>query len=165
MIEKTWAIAEKLIIDILFLTEQLNQQLAQEADILKSAPTAGSLDVSSANKKQLVSRLEELNQHFIQILAIEKLPNDQAGINEYFQRATLVGLSTSETVNNWQQIQLICTECKNLNEQNGASIELLSLHAKRSLDILKGKKSGANVYGKDGISQSETLANTLTFYL
>ncbi len=165
MMENTWVFAEKLILDILFLTEQLSQQLTQEADILKSAPTAESLDGSTANKKQLVSRLEERNQQFSQILAVEKLPNNQVGMNEYFQRAALAGLSTTETVNNWQKIQLICTECKFLNEQNGASIELLSLHAKRSLDILKGKKSGANVYGRDGVSQSETLANTLTFYL
>jgi flagellar biosynthesis protein FlgN len=165
MMENTWVIAEKLILNILLLTQQLNQQLTQESEILKSAPQPGDLDSSTANKKQLVSQLEELNQQVSQILAVEKLPNNQDGINQYFQNATLAGLPTTGTVNNWQQIQAICAECKALNEQNGASIELLSNHAKRSLDILKGNTRGANTYGRDGVSKSDPLTRSLTFYL
>ena len=67
--------------------------------------------------------------------------------------------------NFWKQIQQLCAECKTLNEQNGASIELLSLHAKRSLDILKGKSSAASTYGRDGVTQTDALTHTLTFYL
>jgi len=36
MIEKTWPIIEKLILNALHLTEQLYQQLTQEADTLKN---------------------------------------------------------------------------------------------------------------------------------
>jgi flagella synthesis protein FlgN len=165
MMENTWAIAEKLILNILLLTQQLNQQLTQESEILRSAPQPKDLDLTTTNKKQLVSRLEELNQQVSQILAVEKLPNNQGGIDQFFQNATLAGLPTIGTVNNWQQIQAICAECKALNEQNGASIELLSNHAKRSLDILKGNTRGANTYGRDGVSKSDPLAHSLTFYL
>ncbi len=165
MIENTWAIVDKLVLNILFLSKQLLQQLTQEAEILKSAPQPGELDNCTSNKKQLISRLEEFNQQFSRVLTTEKLPNDQSGMNEYFQKAALAGLPTTETVNNWQQIQLICTECKVLNEQNGASIELLSHHAKRSLDILKGNTRGAHTYGRDGVSKSDPLTHSLTFYL
>lgn len=165
MMENTWVIAEKLVLNILLLAQQLNQLLTQEAEFLKSAPYPSSLDNCTANKKQLVGRLEELNQQVSQILAVEKLPNNQDGINEYFRRVALAGLQADETVGNWKQIQLICAECKMLNEQNGASIDLLSNHAKRSLDILKGKTRGANTYGRDGTSKSDPLTHSLTFYL
>jgi flagella synthesis protein FlgN len=165
MLEKTWPIAEKLILDTLSSTKQLHEQLLQEADTLKTAPKVELIDRITAQKKHLVNQLEELNSQFSQVLATEKLPSNQEGINEYFQRAEASGLPTTEPVTHWQQIQLICTECKALNEQNGASIELLALHAKRSLDILKGKASGPNTYGRDGVTQSDELSHTLAFYL
>jgi flagella synthesis protein FlgN len=165
MIENTWASAEKIVINILFLAKQLHQQLTEEAKILKSASQPGELDGCTANKKQLISRLEGFNQQFSEILAFEKLSNNQTGVNEYFQHAALAGLATAEAVANWRQIQLVCAECKFLNESNGASIDLLSQHAKRSLDILKGKSRGANVYGRDGIPKNDPLTHTLTFYL
>jgi flagella synthesis protein FlgN len=165
MVEKTWSIAEKLILNTLHLTRQLYQQLVQEADLLKTAPQVELIDTITANKKQLVSQLEGFNLQFGQILAAEKLPNNQDGIKEYFLRAEVAGQPTTETLNNWKQIQLICSECRTLNEQNGASIELLTLHAQRSLDILKGKTRGSSTYGRDGVTQRDPLTHTLTFYL
>ena len=166
MVEKTWPIAEQLILNMLALAEQLHEQLSQEADILKSGGQEAELiDQSTSAKKQLLNQLEQLNQQFSQILTAEKLPNNQDGVNGYFVHAEAAGLSVVDTVSKWKQIQQVCSECKALNEQNGASIELLSLHAKRSLDILKGKTSGSNTYGRDGVTQSEALTHTLTFYL
>jgi flagella synthesis protein FlgN len=164
MVEKTWTTTEKLILDTLYLASQLHQQLSQEADMLKASPQAELLDTITANKKQLISQLEGSNSQFCHILAGEGLPPNQEGINEYFQRAQAAGLPTAETTAHWGQIQLICSECKMLNEQNGASIELLALHTKRSLDILKGKTLESSTYGRDGVTQSESLAHTLTFY-
>jgi flagellar biosynthesis protein FlgN len=165
MIEKTWPIAEKLILNTLYLTRQLYQHLVQEADILKKSPQAELIDNITANKKQLVIQLEQFNLQCGHILATEGLPNNQDGIKEYFQRTEAAGLPTTETINNWSQIQLICSECRTLNEQNGAGIELLAHHAKRSLNILKGKTRGSNTYGPDGVTQSDSLTHTLTFYL
>jgi flagella synthesis protein FlgN len=165
MIEDTWGSAEKLVTNILFLTKQLHQELAQEAKTLKSAPQPAELDGCTANKKQLASRLEQFNQQFNEILTADGLPSNQNGINEYFQRAALAGLPAADTAANWREIQRVCAECKSLNENNGASIDLLSQHAKRSLDILKGKNRGANIYGRDGIPKSDPLTHTLTFYL
>ncbi|NOS74733.1 MAG: flagellar protein FlgN [Methyloglobulus sp.] len=165
MVEKIWPIAEKLILNTLNLTRQLYQELIQEAALLKNSPQAELLDAVTANKKQLVSELEQFTLQLGQILATEKLPNNQDGVKEYFQRAENSGLPTTETRSNWAQIQIVCSECKGLNEQNGASIELLAQHAKRSLDILKGKPRTPNTYGRDGITQSDPVSHTLTFYL
>jgi flagellar biosynthesis protein FlgN len=165
MVEQTWPTAGKLILNILDLARQLYQQLADEAEALKDSPQAELIDTITANKKKLVAQLEQLNQQFGQILATEKLINSKDGVREYFQRAETAGLVTGETKKNWSLIQLICSECKALNEQNGAGIELLSQHAKRTLDILKGKPRSSATYGRDGITKSDPLTHTLTFYL
>jgi flagellar biosynthesis protein FlgN len=162
MIKKTWLIAEQLILNTLYLTRRLHQQLTQEADTLKKSPHAELINDIAANKKQLVMQLEQFHMQCGQILATEKLPNNQDGIKEYFQRAEAAQLPTAESVGNWAQIQFICSECRALNEGNGASIELLSYHAKRSLNILKGKPHGPNTYGPDGAARSDPFTRTLT---
>ena len=165
MVEKTWPIAEKLFLNTLELARKLYQQLTQEADALKAAPKPELLDAIAANKRQLVAQLEQFNVQCGQILATEKLPNNQDGIKAYFQRAEAAKLATAETLKNWELMRVICTECKTLNEQNGASIELLSHHTKRSLDILKGKPRNPGTYGPDGTAKNDPLTHTLTFYL
>jgi len=161
MIEKTWPIAEKLILNALHLTGQLYQQLTREADTLKKPPHTELINTIAANKKQLVMQLEQFNMQCGQILATEKLPDNQEGIKEYFQQAAAAGLSTVESTSHWAQIQSICSECRTLNEQNGAGIELLAYHNKRSLHILKGKPFAANTYGPDGAPQNDPFTHTL----
>ena len=161
MIEQTWPIIEKLILNALHLTRRLHQQLTQEADTLKKPHHTELLNNIATNKKQLVLQLEQFNMQCSQILATEKLPNNQEGIKEYFQRAEVAGLSTVESTSNWAQIQSICSECRTLNEQNGASIELLTYHTKRSLHILKGKTHSSSTYGPDGTTQNDTFSRTL----
>jgi flagellar biosynthesis protein FlgN len=161
MIEKTWPIAEKLILNAMHLSQQLYQQLTDEADALKKTPHVELINNIAANKKQLVLQLEQFNIQCGQILATEKLPNNQEGIKEYFQRAEAFGLPATDTMNNWSEIQFICSKSRNLNEQNGASVELLAYHTKRSLQILKGKSHSPNTYGPDGASQSDPFNHTL----
>jgi flagellar biosynthesis protein FlgN len=161
MIEKTWPIAEKLILNALHLSQQLYQQLTNEADALKKTPHAELINDIAANKKQLVMQLEQFNIQCGEILATEKLPNNQEGIKEYFQRVEALGLPATETTDNWSEIQFICSKCRTLNEQNGASVELLAYHTKRSLQILKGKSHSPNTYGPDGVSQSDPFNHTL----
>jgi len=161
MIEQTYPITEKLVSNALYLVEQLYQQLTQEADALQQGQNAELINTIAANKKQLVEQLELFNTQCGQLLATEKLPNSQEGINEYFQRAAAASLLTDTLTNNWTRIQSLCSECRTLNEQNGASIALLSLHTNRSLHILKGKSQASNTYGPDGSSQSERYTRTL----
>jgi flagella synthesis protein FlgN len=161
MIEKTYPITEKLIFNALQLAQQLHQELNLEADTLKKTQQAELISSIAANKKQLVAQLEQFNTQITQVLATEKLPNDHESIKEYFKRAENTGLSTAESIGNWTQLMLVCAECRSLNEQNGAGIDLLSRHTKRSLDILKGKPEFANTYGSDGSTQSDRYSRTL----
>jgi flagella synthesis protein FlgN len=161
MIEKTYPITAKLILNALQLAQQLHQDLNREAEALKKTPQAELINHIAANKKQLVMQMEQFNAQLAQVLATENLPNDQGGIREYFKRAETAGLLTTESIGNWAQLMLVCAECRSLNEQNGAGIDLLSRHTKRSLDILKGKPEFANTYGSDGSTQSDRYTHTL----
>lgn len=161
MIKKTYPITEQLIINALKLAQQLHQELHREADALKKTQQAELINNIAANKKQLVVQLEQFNAQLTQVLATEKLPNNQESIREYFKRAETAGLLTAESMGNWTQLMIVCAECRNLNEQNGAGIDLLSRHTKRSLDILKGKPEFANTYGSDGSTQSDRHTHTL----
>lgn len=161
MIEKTYPITTKLILNALQLAQQLHQELNKEAEALKKTQQAELISNIAANKKQLVVQLEQFNTQLNQVLATEKLPNSQESVKEYFRRAKTVGLLTAESSDNWSQLMLVCAECRSLNEQNGASIDLLSRHTKRSLDILKGKPEFTNTYGSDGSTQGDRHSRTL----
>lgn len=161
MIEKTYPITEQLILSALQLAQQLHLELNREDDALKKTPQAELINTIAANKKQLVAQLEQFNAQLAQVLATEKLPNNQESIKEYFKRAETAGLLPAASIRNWTQLMLVCTECKNLNEQNGAGVDLLSRHTKRSLDILKGKSETANTYGCDGSTQNDRYSHSL----
>jgi flagella synthesis protein FlgN len=161
MIEKTYPIIDKLILNALQSAEQLYQELNKEAEALKKTQQAELIGNIAANKKQLVMQMEQFNAQLTQVLATENLPNNQESIKEYFRRAESAGMSTTELTNNWTQLMLTCAECRSLNEKNGAAIDLLSRHTKRSLDILKGKPEFTNTYGADGSTQSDRQTHTL----
>ncbi|MDP2901998.1 MAG: flagellar protein FlgN [Methylovulum sp.] len=161
MIEKTYPITEKLILNALHLVEGLRFQLIQEVEALKNAQNAELINTIATNKKQLVVQLELFNTQCGQVLSTENLPNNQDGITEYFRRAAAASILTDELIRYWAQIQTLCSECKILNDQNGASIALLARHTDRSLHILKGKPHTSNTYGPDGSSQSELYARPL----
>lgn len=161
MIEKTYPITEQLILNALHLAQQLDQELNREADALKKTQQAQLINDIAASKKQLVAQLEQFNAQLAQVMATEQLPTNQDSIREYFKRAETAGLLTTVAIENWTQLMQVCTTCRNLNEQNGATIDLLSRHTKRSLNILKGKPEFANTYGADGSPQSDRYSHRL----
>lgn len=161
MIEETYPLIEKHILSFLQLVELLYQQLNQEADNLKQVQHVELIGRIASNKNQLVDKMEKLSGQLGDLLALERLPNTQEGVHVYFQRAEAAGFSTLEATRQWAQICNISADCRKLNESNGACIDLLSRHTKRSLHILKGKPQLANTYGPDGISKSDYFSRTL----
>ncbi len=161
MIEKTYPTIEKQILSLLRLLELLYQQLNQEAENLKQMQHVERVGQIANNKNQLVEQMEKLGKQLGNLLAMEQLPNDQGGIQTCFERAEAAGFSTLEAAAHWSQIRALSSDCRALNERNGACIDLLSRHARRSLHILKGKPQHANTYGPDGITKSDYLGRTL----
>jgi flagella synthesis protein FlgN len=161
MIKKTYPITEQLITNALQLANELYTELNHEADSLKKTQNTDLINEIAANKKQLVAQFELFNSQLAQVLETERLSNNQESMMEYFNRGKTAGISIAQTVDNWTLLMQVCAKCKILNEQNGASIELLSRHTKRSLDTLKGKPEFANTYGADGSAQSDKYTHRL----
>ena len=160
MIEHTFPIAEQLIFNALQLTQRLHQQLNQEAEGLVRTPQSGFINTVANNKRDLVTQLDLFNKQLEQILAAEQLPHSQHGVNSYFQMATIANLSCDTIKKNWEAMMDLCTACKHLNEQNGASIDILARSNKRTLHIIKGKSEVVTSYGRDGSTISELQNST-----
>lgn len=160
MIEHTFPIAEQLMANAVLLSQRLHQQLKQEADSLIRTPEASFISTVANNKRELVTQLDLFNRQLEQVLATEKLPHSPEGVEAYFQLVKLSGLSVDALETNWKKLIQLCVDCKNLNEQNGASIEILARNNKRTLHILKGKSENITRYGRDGTVISDLSNNT-----
>ncbi|WP_341325796.1 flagellar protein FlgN [Methylotuvimicrobium sp. KM2] len=161
LINQTFPIAEKIIANGLSLTEQLYQALQQEAITLKQSPLTETLDEITRQKQPLAQELNLFTKQLAQILETEKLPNTRAGLSDYLGRALQAGSDTSKTVENWTRLIKTTEKCQLLNEQNGASVEILLRHTRQSLNILKGKPQTTNTYGPDGNTKSDLFSGTL----
>ncbi len=160
MIEHTFPIAEQLIANALQLAQRLYNQLAQESESLIRPPKADFINAVAGNKRELVAQLDMFNKQLEQILAAEQLPLSPEGVTAYFQRVAMAGLSFDTAKVEWEQLMRLCVDCKQLNEQNGASIEMLARNNKRTLHILKGKSENVTAYGRDGAVISDFSNST-----
>lgn len=161
MIEHTFPIAEQLISNALQLAQRLYQQLTQEAEALVRQPQSSFISTVAGNKRDLVMQLDMFNKQLEQVLAAEQLPLSQEGVEAYFQMASDTGLSPMLVKMQWADLMSVCVNCKNLNEQNGASIEILARNNKRTIHILKGKSEVVTRYSRDGSVVSEFQNSTL----
>lgn len=161
MINKTHPITEKLLKKGLNSSLKLLDLLTSEADNLKKNANATAISTIAANKKETVTQLDQFSKQLTQVLATEKLQMTPSGVSEYFKKAETVKLNTSNSTRLWKEIISISKQCRILNEKNGASINLLSQHTQRSLQILKGKSQQATTYGPDGSTYSERLSHSL----
>lgn len=161
MIEKTFPITEKILGSTLSSVQKLFELLNRESEslILKSDPATLSLIV--ANKKEVVVELELYSKQLGQVLATEKLAADHDGIQQYLNIAQSAGIHISDCRACWSNITALLKKCRTLNDQNGASIDLLSRHTQRAIQILKGKSQTTNTYGPDGSARSEMFSHTL----
>lgn len=161
MIEKTFPLTEKLLTNGLRSAEQLFELLNQEYDQLKSQADPAQLAVIAANKQTYASQLEQFSKQFAQILATEQLTVNPHDVESYFGKAERASFNILETRRVWNAICDLAKVSRNLNDQNGACIELLQRHSQRALHILRGKSSLATTYGPDGCTRSELFSHTL----
>lgn len=161
MIEKTFPITEKLLNNGLKTTQKLLELLNIEADNLKQNTDPDALSVIAANKREVVVQLEQFSKQLGQVLATEKLVADHGGMNNYLSKAQATGINVGDSRVCWANITVLLKKCRSLNEQNGASIDLLSRHTQRSLQILRGRSQLASTYGPDGSTRSEWFSHTL----
>ena len=159
-IHQNLPIAEKLIANGLKLSEQLYRELQQEETILNQATQPELLDAVTGQKQPLIQELNLSSKQLGQILQTEQLPNDKEGMRAYFDLAEKIGLNAGKAAEDWQAMIEKTEQCRSLNEQNGAAIELLLRHTRQSLNILKGKPQTAATYGPDGNTRSDIFTGT-----
>lgn len=145
---------EKLITQTLQLATQLQQQLQRETAVLNQFNQPETLTEIALQKRQLVEDIESNYRILGQFLTQQQLPNNQNGLLTCLRRAETNGMAIAVSLENWQQLKLVASECQALNEQNGAAIDLLSRQTQRSLDILKGKPQTTDLYGPGGAARS-----------
>jgi len=161
MINKTHPIAQQLIKTALEQTQLLHQQLIEEALVLKKQTQVDTLNSITLEKNKIISQLSTFTEQIDQILASEKL-DKKTGMDQYFSLASHAGIDTSESSQNWQKLRTLSKKCQLLNEENGASIHILSQHTQRILDILKGKPQEINTYSRDGQAKTDSGSRSLT---
>lgn len=161
MIEKTYPITEKLLSNGLKSTKKLLELLNAEHKQLQQKADATSLTALAAQKRDMVSQLEQFSKQLGQVLATEQLLMSQEGVFSYLSKAESAGINIADSSKSWIDITALSKKCRSLNEQNGASIDLLSRHTQRSLLILRGKSQLTNTYGPDGSTRSELFSHTL----
>ncbi len=161
MIEKTYPITEKLFANGLKLTQNLFELLKAEYQQLKQKTDPASIASLAERKKDIVTQLEQFSKQLGQVLATEKLLVNQEGVLGYLAKAKAAGINVAELSDSWLNITTLSKACQALNEQNGASIDLLSRHTQRSLHILRGKTQLTTTYGPDGSTRSELFSHTL----
>lgn len=161
MIDKTFPITETLLANGRILTEKLLGLLEREYEHLKQKIDPNTLSALAAQKKEVVAQLEQFSKQLNQVLATEKLAMNQQGVMSYLEKAHAANLNTHEALQYWLDITNLSKKCRSLNEKNGASIDLLSRHTQRSLQILRGKSQLTSTYGPDGSTRSVLFSHTL----
>ena len=161
MIVKTFPITEKLLSNGLKSTQKLLELLTAEFEQLKQKTDPTTLSNLATSKKEVVSQLEQFSKQLGQVLATEQLPLSQEGIMSYMAKAKAANINITASWQHWHEIITLSKKCRSLNEQNGASIDLLSRHIQRSLQILRGKSQLTSTYGPDGSTRSVLFSHTL----
>jgi flagella synthesis protein FlgN len=161
MIEKTYPVAINLAKNGLLHTQKLFQLLSEESSLLRKNDSPELLATIAAEKQLLVGQLNQFTKQLSQILDTEKFTLSNDGIRHYLDKARNSGLKATELSQYWFEITELSKKCQELNEQNGASIDLLTRHSRRSLQIIKGTDQSINTYGPDGATSSELNSNSL----
>lgn len=161
MINKTFPITEKLIINGLSLSKKLLDLLTRETESLKSRTDARTISEIATNKKEIVSQLDQFSKQLSQVLLTEKLQLASNGMVDYFKIAKSADFNTVSSNKMWAEILTLSKQCRMLNEKNGASINILAQHTQRSLQILKGKSQQATTYGPDGSTHNTRFSTPL----
>ena len=160
-IENTYSITVKLMQKGLTLTRQLYALLVEEAEVLNRRHHAELLTNLSDQKHQLVTELNQFTLHISQILSGENLPTGNVGIKVYCDKLEAADIDSKEINTLWSEISSLSENCQLLNEQNGASIDLLTRHVQRSMQILNGELQASNTYGPNGVKTNDCFSHTL----
>ena len=129
---------------------QLSECLEQEAQSLKSRDAQAIKDIAG-RKRTLVNTLNQHCKHQQQLFKVLEIPIDKHKITEYLTHLESLSGDGVKLVEPWAALLEVAQHCRQLNETNGACVELLKQYSRNLLNILRGRNRNAAVtYGPDG---------------
>lgn len=134
--------------------DNLYKCLLREADALD---TRSSTDLNniSKEKERIIDQINHLTHQQNSFLSQHGVSDMSAGIAASLEKIINLDPQLGELKTYWIKISDRITKCDQLNQQNGARIELLNCHTQRSLEILKGQSHLPYTYGPTGMKQKD----------
>jgi flagella synthesis protein FlgN len=145
-----------LVIDLNKLTKQMSALLSEESDNLKSSSPEALSDLTE-KKKQIAQSLNIKTHQLNHFLASNGFKEGKEGINNWLKKLPASHPARSE----WLELRAITETCAKQNEINGATVRVMQQHARRSLDILRGRHQSDTFYGADGYSKRENNSSSI----
>lgn len=134
----------------------LYQLLLREADALDTR-SSSSLENIADEKEQIIKHINHLTHQQNEFLGKFNLSGQKEGLATYLEQATKNDRLFAELTNYWTKVTEMLEQCQQLNQQNGARIELFNRHTERSLDILRGQSHLPYTYGPTGEKQKQRV--------
>jgi len=140
--------------NLLRAIKTLNKLLLRETDALDTKSST-SLETIAGDKEQIIERINNLTHQQNEFLGKFNLSGHKEGLATYLEQATKNDPKLAKLRIYWSKVTVALEQCQQLNQQNGARIELLNRHTERSLDILRGQSHLPYTYGPTGEKQKE----------
>ncbi|MGR9073384.1 MAG: flagella synthesis protein FlgN [Gammaproteobacteria bacterium] len=160
-IQNTYQIAAKLLRKGIDLTRRLHELLIDEAEILRCGKDAERLMELSMQKEAAVSELSQFTRHLSQLLEGENLTLSEKGVEKFIEKVAFAKIDVTEITMAWEELRALSENCRLLNDQNGAGIELLTRHIHRSIQILNGEPQLGCTYGPNGTKSIGLFSHSL----
>ncbi len=145
-----------ITIELSKLTKQMSALLSEETDTLK-AGSPEALSHLTEQKKQTAQSLNIKTHQLNHFLVSNGFQEGKEGMSNWLKK-----LPTSHPAHSdWAKLRAITEACAKQNEINGATVRVMQQHARRSLDILRGRHQSETFYGADGYSKRENSSSSI----
>ncbi len=134
--------------------DDLYKLLLHEADALDTRSSADLKNITK-EKESIIDQINVLTQQQNSFLSQHGMSDQKDGMAASLEQMINIDPQLGELKTYWIKISDRMTKCHQLNQQNGARIELLNCHAQRSLEILKGQSNLPYTYGPTGMKQKD----------
>lgn len=160
MTEDSFPLSEEFLNQGLNHCQKLFQLLSEESGDLHQGKALDSLDTLTKQKQHIIAELEQFTRQFAQVMANQHLTIQADDVEQFFAQARNDGLDVRSQHVLWQKINQFAKRCQELNERNGAAIELLLRYNQRAIKVLQGSARPSTLYGPDGAAFSEQISQT-----
>lgn len=157
------ALKEKAIQHFNNLIEHGNKMLdilKQETKLIKSRDIEA-IEAIAAEKQLVAAAMEKLGIEHQRRVSTDIDNHKLTRTTDYPSQSQSDAYSDPAIAEQQSQTNKLFTQCQQLNEANGASIELLRRHCQRSLEILFPQNSETRTYGPDGTTEKSLLSSAM----